>query len=277
MSTSAQFQTLGMTGIRLALFVVLLPGLSGRTLALNDYPTNTLWITDGRVNAVARSADRIYLGGTFNTVAPFSGSALLLDTATGTPDLRLTRIKGGAGGTTVRAAIADGAGGWYLGGNFEFADDTPFQGLVHILPDGRPDPAFSFSITFGSNGPGIVRSLALAATIAAMVRRDSALSSIPSKCAANWLIFSSSQSNSDATALISNEARSRWWARVRRSSTKAMRWSVVRCALGTAKRCMWPPSMGNTPMACAMCRLLGLKCAETSVGMVARSRSPILS
>lgn len=50
---------------------------------MNDYPRNDLWITNGTVFAMERSADRIYLGGNFTSVAPFTGAAVLLDVASG--------------------------------------------------------------------------------------------------------------------------------------------------------------------------------------------------
>ncbi len=134
--------------------------LAGQALALNDYPRNELWVTNGTVFAVERSADRIYLGGNFTSVAPFTGAALLLDVATGERDPRLAKIKGTWLNTVVHAAVSDGSGGWYLGGRFEWADDTPAQGLVRILPNGKLDPDFSFS--FG--GERVVRALALAAS-----------------------------------------------------------------------------------------------------------------
>ena len=143
--------------IWLAFVALLLQGLAGTAWALNDYPRNDLWITDGRIEAVARSADTIYLGGTFNTVAPFTGSALLMDAASGVPNPRLSKVKGIA----VHAAVSDGAGGWYLGGRFEFVDDVATAPLVHILPNGRLDPDFSFSFGIGQVGTTIVRGLEL--------------------------------------------------------------------------------------------------------------------
>ncbi|MGE4070327.1 MAG: hypothetical protein AB7E72_04065 [Lysobacterales bacterium] len=143
--------------IWLAFAALLLQGLAGTAWALNDYPRNDLWITDGRIEAVARSADTIYLGGTFNTVAPFTGSALLMDATSGAPVLPLAKIKGIA----VHAAVPDGAGGWYLGGRFEYVDDVATAPLVHILPDGRLDPDFSFSFGIGQLGTTIVRGLEL--------------------------------------------------------------------------------------------------------------------
>ncbi|MCB1611840.1 MAG: hypothetical protein KDI60_08810, partial [Xanthomonadales bacterium] len=69
----------------------------------------------------------------------------------------LSKVKGIA----VHAAVSDGAGGWYLGGRFEFVDDVATAPLVHILPNGRLDPDFSFSFGIGQVGTTIVRGLEL--------------------------------------------------------------------------------------------------------------------
>ena len=61
----------------------------------------------------------------------------------------------------MHAAVPDGAGGWYLGGWFELVDDTATSPLVHILPDGRMDPDFSFSFGTGIGGSTTVLDLAL--------------------------------------------------------------------------------------------------------------------
>lgn len=138
----------------------LLLGAMGDARALNDYPRNDLWVTDGRVDAVARSADTIYLGGSFNTVAPFTGSAVLFDAASGERDTRLAKISGGQF-TGVNAAVSDGAGGWFLAGEFEVADNTAIQSLVRIGPDGRADPNFSFAFGPGFNSLTFLHALAL--------------------------------------------------------------------------------------------------------------------
>lgn len=127
----------------MALAFVLLLGLANSASALNDYPRNDLWVTDGRVNAVARSADTIYIGGQFSSVAPYTGAGAIVDPDTGALSSSFPVIKG----AVVRCAVSDGAGGWYLGGYFPAVDDFEIQHLVHVLPGGDVDSGFSF--TFG--------------------------------------------------------------------------------------------------------------------------------
>ena len=67
----------------MVLAFVLLLGLVDSAAALNDYPRNDLWVTDGSVNAVERSADTIYIGGQFSTVSPYTGAGALVDPNTG--------------------------------------------------------------------------------------------------------------------------------------------------------------------------------------------------
>ena len=160
MSRSSCFRPSRVLGLLRWIVPAVLLGLSGLASAVNDYPRNDLWVTDGRVDAVARSADTIYLGGSFNTVAPFTGSAVLFDAASGERDTRLAKISGGQF-TGVNAVVSDGAGGWFLAGEFEVADNTAIQSLVRIGPDGRADPDFSFAFGPGFNSLTLLHALAL--------------------------------------------------------------------------------------------------------------------
>jgi trimeric autotransporter adhesin len=46
----------------------------------------------------------------------------------------------------VYALISDGAGGWFLGGEFENVDVVPRSNIVHILADRTIDQHFNISI-----------------------------------------------------------------------------------------------------------------------------------
>ena len=69
------------------------------------------WVTDGAVNAVARNANTIYIGGTFTMVGPPNGAGVPVDAVTGAAIQPVPRVAG-----QVRAAVPDGSGGWYIGG-----------------------------------------------------------------------------------------------------------------------------------------------------------------
>ena len=93
------------------------------------------WVTDGRVSSVVRAADRIYLGGSFTLVGPNTGFGVALSAADGRIDASFPRIN-----DKVRAVVADGSGGWYIGGDFQRVGAAFRPGLAHILASGAVDP-----------------------------------------------------------------------------------------------------------------------------------------
>ena len=118
-----------------ALVLLLAPATAGAQVETVDLiPT-----ADREVNSIVRAGDVIWLGGNFSQIAARTGPAALLSLPGGERQEDFAAI--GAG--TIEATIADGAGGWYLGGEFERAGGLPRRNLVHILADGTVDPAFA--------------------------------------------------------------------------------------------------------------------------------------
>jgi WD40 repeat protein len=95
------------------------------------------WVTDGRVSSVVRAGDRVYLGGSFTLVGPNTGFGAALSAADGRIDTSFPRIN-----DKVRAVVADGSGGWYIGGDFQRVGSAFRPGLAHILAGGAVDPAW---------------------------------------------------------------------------------------------------------------------------------------
>ena len=59
------------------------------------------------------------------------------------------------------SAIPDGAGGWYAGGPFQSVGGIARRGLVHLLSNGRVDPAFVADLNLGGSNSFDVNSMAL--------------------------------------------------------------------------------------------------------------------
>lgn len=120
--------------------------LVGGTAAAAEPPA---LVADGPVQATVADGPRVYVGGGFDYIGPATGPAQTLDGVSGS-GLGAPRIDG-----PVLAAVADGAGGWFVGGEFSRVGRVARASLAHILPDGRVDPAWAPPVS------GVVLALAL--------------------------------------------------------------------------------------------------------------------
>jgi len=84
------------------------------------------------------------------------GSAVVLDAASGR---ELGRV---AANGAVVAAIADGRGGWFVGGSFSRLGGKHRVALARLLPSGKVDPTWQASIGSASGRPVAVYALARA-------------------------------------------------------------------------------------------------------------------
>ena len=89
------------------------------------------WGADGIVSSIVRSGNTLYIAGAFRSVGENSGGGVPFDALTGEPLEKFPRVAG-----QVHAVIGDGAGGWYIGGDFTAVDGLPRSALAHILADG---------------------------------------------------------------------------------------------------------------------------------------------
>ena len=72
--------------IYILLFPILL-GLISPPFIHAQTVDNNLWVTNGDVNAIVRSANTIYIGGHFTYVGPPTGYGAAIDINTGNPNL----------------------------------------------------------------------------------------------------------------------------------------------------------------------------------------------
>jgi len=80
-------------------------------------------------SVVVRFGNTLLVGGASALFASL-GAGLSFDTTTGAPDADFPRIDG-----TVHTVAADGAGGWYIGGDFRAVGGVLRRNLAHILAD----------------------------------------------------------------------------------------------------------------------------------------------
>jgi len=69
-------------------------------------------MTDERVRSVEVAGDRLYLGGDFEYIGPPTGAAAIVNDATGNLKPQSVAFEG-----SVEAAVSDGNGGWFIGGD----------------------------------------------------------------------------------------------------------------------------------------------------------------
>lgn len=92
----------------------------------------SLWVANGPVKSIVRSAGTIYIGGSFTEVGPATGSFLNIDAASGTARLPYPMVVG-----TVSAMAPDGNGGWFVGGTFTAVRGQTRGNLAHVDASGN--------------------------------------------------------------------------------------------------------------------------------------------
>ena len=96
------------------------------------------WVPNGQVNAIVRTADIVYLGGAFTALGRNYPYGVPLDTTSGLPVAAYPKVYG-----SVSCCAPDGAGGWYIGGDFTQVGALTRSRLAHIKSDGTVDTAWN--------------------------------------------------------------------------------------------------------------------------------------
>ncbi len=105
--------------------------------ALSLTADNTIWGTNSRVMSILDYGDKALIAGDFDYVGPTVGHSTLVDPTTGAVTETAKMVNG-----EVMAAVADGTGGYYLGGSFAKVDGASKRGVVHVLANGKVDRGF---------------------------------------------------------------------------------------------------------------------------------------
>jgi hypothetical protein len=130
--------------------------------AVADVPAGS-FVFGGWVRTMAKGEDgSTYVAGAFKEELEPTGSGLVVPASgEGLPDeLTYPQVIG-----DIWAVVADGAGGWYIGGDFRYVGGQQRRGLAHILSSGALDPGFHPEVSFSeprfNGGSEGARALAL--------------------------------------------------------------------------------------------------------------------
>jgi hypothetical protein len=132
--------------VSLLLVLVAASRASATPVGLGNTPVTT-YVTNGPVDALARSGNTLYLGGSFSQVGPRTGPAVALSPSTGALAKPAPQIAGH--GVEINAMVPDGHGGYFVGGNFNYLSASPGAApsahaeLAHITSAGTLDTAFA--------------------------------------------------------------------------------------------------------------------------------------
>jgi len=140
------------------------PGLNYTHPRTPSQSLNTnFWIPNNTVNSVLvdDAHDRVYIGGDFTYLGPYTGPLGKLDATTGIHDPSIPVITSGGSPGSIDALVPDGSGGFFVGGFFDHIGNTAVNNMAHIRSDGtvvetfNPDPDDEVeAIAF--NGPDLI-------------------------------------------------------------------------------------------------------------------------
>ncbi len=112
--------------------------------------------TNGPVSAIAVADDgTTYIGGDFTAIVRSTGSGVPVDGTTGEPMPVFPKVAGLISRGSVNAVAADGIGGWFIGGEFEYVGGIPRNNIAHIMANGKVDPSWAPRITQDTTPPSV--------------------------------------------------------------------------------------------------------------------------
>lgn len=106
--------------------------------ALSVTADTSVWGANGRVMDIVPLGDKALIGGGFDYVGPTTGHTVRVSGTSGAVVGDPLMASG-----DVYAVVGDGAGGWYVGGEFGDIGGKYRRTLAHIKPDGTVDTGFN--------------------------------------------------------------------------------------------------------------------------------------
>lgn len=141
-------------GLTVVMTAIVLGTAGAAHAALPSSVPRATWVPDAPPRAVEVIGDRAYIAGEFSHIGPYTGAFPRIDRATGEPRPGWPDVVG-----SVEASTPDGAGGFFIGGDFSHVGGVARANLAHITADGAVDPAFAPVVT-GEDGHHTIATLA---------------------------------------------------------------------------------------------------------------------
>jgi hypothetical protein len=110
---------------------------------LNAQKINGQYSTNGKVYTALEKDSVLFVGGSFTEVGKAANGFACVEKLNG----RFKHAETFRSDAFIRAIIDDGKGGYYIGGEFTFLNDTQRNGLAHINSNGSVDKDFSFRLS----------------------------------------------------------------------------------------------------------------------------------
>ena len=106
-------------------------------LGQNLTPEKDFYVTDDVVETIEVVGDSVYVGGRFTHVGRYTGPLAPVSVSTGATLPGFPEANG-----WIFGLASDGAGGWFVGGDFTEIGGVARNHVAHILPDFTIDPAW---------------------------------------------------------------------------------------------------------------------------------------
>ena len=136
--------------MRICVQLVSLLLIGSLSYAQSDNSASGTLVTDNSINAIVQHNGVTYIGGSFQYVGARRPFGTVLDAGTGQPPAGSPSLPNGP----VYAVVSDGAGGWYIGGEFSSVGGVTRNNIARISQTGT-------LLSFDANVSGPVYALAL--------------------------------------------------------------------------------------------------------------------
>jgi hypothetical protein len=147
-------------GLALVMTTIVLWAAGAAHGALPSSVPRDTWVPNGPPIAAEVIGDKAYIAGSFTHVGPYTGAFPRIDRTSGEARRGWPDVTG-----TVWASTPDGAGGWFIGGDFTHVGGLPRTNLARVTAEGTVDAAFAPVVTSEHGHRTVLALVRLGATL----------------------------------------------------------------------------------------------------------------